>query len=39
MLKKIRKALRKIGPVAFVLVTMTTSYLSTYKNVVVKSIE
>jgi hypothetical protein len=39
MLKKIRKAVRKIGPVAFLLVTMMTTHLSTFKNVIGRSID
>jgi len=39
MLKKIRKELRKISPMAFLLVTMVTVHLSSFRNVIAKSIE
>lgn len=39
MLKKIRKVSRKIGPMAFLLVTMMTAHLSTFRNVIARSID
>jgi hypothetical protein len=39
MLKKIRKAVRKIGPMAFILVTMTTTHLSSFRNVIARTID
>jgi hypothetical protein len=39
MLKKIRKVSRKISPLAFLLFTMVTTHLSTFRNVVGRSID
>jgi hypothetical protein len=39
MLKKVRKVTRKISPLAFLLFTMVTTQLSSYKNVIAKTIE
>lgn len=39
MLKKIRKVTRKISPYAFLLLTMVTAHLSTFRTVVGRSID
>ena len=39
MLKKIRKVSRKISPLAFLVVTMITAHLSTFRTVVAKTID
>jgi hypothetical protein len=39
MLKKIRKAIIKLKPMAFLLLTMVAAYTSTAKQVIEKSID
>jgi len=39
MLKKIRKVTRKISPLAFLLFTMVTTHISTFKTAITKSID
>jgi hypothetical protein len=39
MLKKIRKVTRKISPLAFLLLTMITTQLSSFRTVIARSID
>ncbi len=39
MLKKIRKIFCKIGPLAFLFLTLVSGHISTFKTVIGKSIE
>ena len=39
MLKKVRNVFRKISPLAFLLVTLVTTHLSTFRTVIAKSID
>jgi len=39
MLKKIRRVLRKISPLTFLVLTMVTTQLSSFKTVIARSID